>query len=139
MFICENNMYSCNTHLRNRQTSNEMIRFAKSHNIRYERIEFNEELDSIIDKIKSAFIHSLSGPFFLEINSYRLYEHCGHKKDIEIGDRNEKEFNFFEQLDKVNKWISNEESVLNSYNEAYKDCSARCKDLSEESISLKKI
>ena len=26
-------------------------------------------------------------PYFLEIKSYRLYEHCGHKKDIENGDR----------------------------------------------------
>ena len=31
-------MYSCNTHLRNRQTSSEMVRFAKSHNIKFEKI-----------------------------------------------------------------------------------------------------
>ena len=37
LFIWENNMYSCNTHLRNRQTSSDMVRFAKSHNIKFEK------------------------------------------------------------------------------------------------------
>ncbi len=37
------------------------------------------------------------------------------------------------------KETSQELEMITSYNEAYKDCSARCKDLSEESISLKKI
>ena len=86
-----------------------------------------------------AFIKSLEGPFFLEINSYRLFEHCGHKIDKINGDRNEDEFKFFEKLDNVNKWIREDNSVFNSYNQAYQDCSKRCKEFSDKSTDLKSI
>ena len=139
LFICENNMYSCNTHLRNRQTSSDMVRFAKSHNIKFEKICLNEQLESITNKLSLAFETSIKEPFFLEINSYRLFEHCGHKKDKVNGDRNEQEFNFFERLDYVGNWIKNDISVMNAYNDSYNYCSKKCEELAEKSICLKKI
>ena len=139
LFICENNMYSCNTHLRNRQTSSEMVRFAKSHNIKFEKIGLNEQLESITNKLSLAFESSIKEPFFLEINSYRLFEHCGHKKDKVNGDRNEEEFMFFEKLDYVSDWMKKDASVMTSYNDSYNYCSKKCEELSEKSILLKKI
>tara|TARA_B100000161_G_scaffold260247_1_gene227042 strand:+ start:414 stop:1334 length:921 start_codon:yes stop_codon:yes gene_type:complete len=139
LFICENNMYSCNTHLRNRQTSSDMVRFAKSHNIKFEKICLNEQLESITNKLSLAFETSIKEPFFLEINSYRLFEHCGHKKDKVSGDRNEQEFTFFERIDYVSNWIKNDISVMNAYNDSYNYCSKKCEELSEKSICLKKI
>ena len=112
LFICENNMYSCNTHLRNRQTSTEMLRFAKSHQIEFDSIHYEEELDSIINKFKIAFEKSLKGPYFIEIHSYRFFEHCGHQEDRFNGDRSEEEYNSFKSKDKVNKWITSEKVIL---------------------------
>ena len=139
LFICENNMYSCNTHLRRRQTSNNMSRFAKSHNIKHQEIKLNEDLDSLIKKTEKAFTISSKEPYFLEINSYRLYEHCGDKEDRSNGDRDDKEFSFFKAQDKVNDWIKNEPKVSKSYIESYKECLNRCKELSNFSFKLRKI
>ena len=139
LFICENNMYSCNTHIKRRQTSSDMNRFAKSHNIKNDKIEINEELDSIINKLKKAFEASSRSPYFLEINSYRLFEHCGHKLDKSSGDRNVEEFKFFEAQDRVSKWMNEDKLILDSYNKAYQDCIRRSKILADETISLKKI
>ena len=139
LFICENNMYSCNTHLRRRQTANNMSRFAKSHNIKYEEIEFNEDIDSLIKKIEKGFHISSKEPYFLEINSYRLYEHCGDKQDISNGDRDNKEFSFFQAQDKVNEWINTEPEVSKSYDKSYKECLNRCQELSEISRKLRRI
>ena len=139
LFICENNMYSCNTHLKRRQTSNEMIRFAKSHNLKFVKIEIGERLDSIINKFKIAFDNSLSEPYFLEINSYRLFEHCGHKKDRVNGDRDLEEFSFFEARDNINNWMKEDSLVLDSYLSSYEKCFKRCEELSKKSINLKKI
>ncbi len=139
LFICENNMYSCNTHLRNRQTSTEMLRFAKSHQIEFDSIHYEEELDSIINKFKIAFEKSLKGPYFIEIHSYRFFEHCGHQEDRFNGDRSEVEYNSFKSKDKVNKWITNEKVVLDIFEKSYKECKAKCKKLSKESLTLKKI
>ena len=139
LFICENNMYSCNTHLRRRQTSNKMSRFAKSHNIKYEEIKFNEDLDSLIEKIENAFDISCKEPYFLEINSYRLYEHCGDKEDTSNGDRDDKEFSFFKAQDRVNNWINTEPKVSKSFIKSYKECLNKCQELSELSHKLRKI
>ena len=126
LFICENNMYSCNTLLMNRQTSSEMIRFAKSHKIEFASIKSEEGLDSIINKLRIAFEKSTKGPYFLEIHSYRFFEHCGHKKDRSNGDRSEKEYTFFREIDKLNQWMSSEPLVLKVFQESYKDCKAKC-------------
>ena len=139
LFICENNMYSCNTHLRNRQTSFQMTRFAKANSIKFDEIQVNETLDSVISKVKKAFDTSLEEPFFLEINSYRLFEHCGHKKDKVNRDRDLEEYAYFEKLDKVTNWMQSEPKVLASHNNAYQDCLERCKKFSKQSKDLKKI
>ena len=139
LFICENNMYSCNTHLRNRQTSSEMLRFAKSHQIEFDSIHYEEGLDSIINKFKKAFQESLKGPYFIEIHSYRFFEHCGHQEDRFNGDRSEAEYNSFKSKDKVSKWITSEKLILDIFEKSYKECKAKCKKLSKDSVNLRKI
>ena len=139
LFLCENNMYSCNTHLRKRQTSSEMIRFADSHSIKFDKINADDDLGLITDKIELAFEESAKKPYFLEIHSYRLLEHCGHKIDKSNGDRDEDEFNIYKSKDKVNKWINNDPEVQDSFNRAYDLCFKKAKELSAESLNLKKI
>ena len=139
LFICENNFYSCNTHLRERQSSSDMIRFSRSHNISCEKIFLKDSLKTVIKKIERAFTESLLNPYFLEIESYRLFEHCGHKKDLSNGDRNEEEFKFFEQQDRVTEWIKRDKRVLAAYKKSYQACIDKCIEFANKSMELKKI
>ena len=43
-----------------------------------------EKEKAIEDLIELAFEESAKKPYFLEIHSYRLLEHCGHKIDKSI-------------------------------------------------------
>ncbi len=139
LFICENNLYSCNTHLRNRQSSENMVRFANAHNIENEQICQEDNLGIIISKFKKAFEISKSVPYFLEIKSYRLYEHCGNKKDFEYGDRNKSEYMQFLNNDIVSKWIDENKKIKEAFNHTYTKSIEKCKKLSEISFKIKNI
>lgn len=92
LFLCENNMYSCSTHIRRRQPLSSMYRFAHAHDIRHDVIHMDMNFDQIVHKIDNALSLSLQEPFFLEVNSYRLYQHCGDSIDMNIGDRTQAEY-----------------------------------------------
>ena len=139
LFICENNLYSCNTRIQNRQPSENMARFADAHNIQNEQISQEECLGKIISKFEKAFEISKSMPYFLEIKSYRLYEHCGHKKDIKNGDRTSSEYAKFSNKDIVSKWIEENKSINEAFNNTYKKSIDICKKLAEFSFNLKNV
>ena len=139
LFICENNLYSCNTNIKNRQPSENMTRFADAHSIKNEQISQEESLGTIISKFEKAFEISKSMPYFLEIKSYRLYEHCGYKKDVNNGDRMSIEYKNFLNKDIVSKWIEENKLINKVFNYTYKKSVNRCKKLAELSFNLKKI
>ena len=101
LFICENNGYSCNTSYCNRQPSYNMSRFAAAHNIESIKVESTDYYDIIAKKINRAMILARENPVFLEVSSYRLYEHCGHNIDTSTGDRTEEEYNYHAKVDPV--------------------------------------
>jgi len=94
LFICENNRYSCNTHYRRRQVSGEMRRFANAFEIESYEIGETDNYGKIESSISNALKLARNKPIFLEIKSYRLYEHCGHRVDKCSGDRTNEEFNY---------------------------------------------
>ncbi len=106
LFICENNEYSCNTSIRRRQSSSNMTRFAKAHNIKARSFAFYDSYSQIANIMQQAFQIARKEPCFLEISSFRLYEHCGHRVDRETGDRSIKQFNSYEENDVFRKIIS---------------------------------
>ena len=108
-----------------------MARFADAHNIPNEQISQEECLEKIISKFESFEI-SKSMPYFLEIKSYRLYEHCGHKKDVKNGDRTGKEYEKFLNKDIVSKWIEENKSINGkTSNYTYKKSVDICNKLAE--------
>ena len=91
LFICENNGFSCNTSLRRRQSDQSMSRFADAHNINHATIDQYMDPTNVKLIIDNAYLEARSHPFFLEVKSNRIYQHCGHLIDLNTGDRNEEE------------------------------------------------
>lgn len=93
LFLCENNGYSCTTALVSRQPSNRMTRFADAASIRSYTVD-STDLSHLYTTIGNALTYiSTSGqPFFLEVECYRFYEHCGPHVDKHSGDRTTEEY-----------------------------------------------
>ncbi len=111
LFLCENNGYSCNTSLSKRQPLRSMSRFCAPHNIKNESIARLESYPNIDNKIKKSFNKAREEPFFLEVYSYRLYEHCGHKVDKDMGDRSIEEYTREFNIDPINSMVNLYDSV----------------------------
>jgi TPP-dependent pyruvate/acetoin dehydrogenase alpha subunit len=100
LFICENNKYSVYSNLEQRQPKNrKLYKLAKSFGIESfylnskDPIKFCSNLKKIM-KIKK--------PLFIEIDTYRYYEHCGPNKDDNLNYRPKKEVEFWNKRDPVN-------------------------------------
>lgn len=93
LFLCENNGYSCTTGIAKRQPSSCMARFADSACIQSCTTN-SYSLDRLVIDVEHAFnyIHDTGLPFFLEVECYRLYEHCGSSVDTDFGDRTPSEY-----------------------------------------------
>ena len=114
LFLCENNKYSCNTRVDKRQSSSEMTRFARAHNIDFVSTSQADNYSNIVNQISQAVQKSKEKPYFLEINSYRLYEHCGHKRDVDNSDRTKSEYEVYFKKDIIKK-LCNKYDELGDY------------------------
>ena len=92
LFVCENNSYSVYSPLKYRQPKNLIIsNVAKSHGIKSCLIDGNKA-DSIFQKtldIRREIIQS-NKPYFIELRTYRYFEHCGVNNDDSLNYRNPK-------------------------------------------------
>lgn len=93
LFICENNFYSINTPLSERQPENRpLIQLAHAYNIFSVSGNGNnmreawDASQTCIDHIRSG-----GGPAFLELETYRFKEHCGPNEDTHLGYRSAEE------------------------------------------------
>lgn len=93
LFVCENNLYSIQTPLADRQPKREIYLVGKAHAIESHQEDGNdvikvyERAEESIEKIKAG-----EGPVFLEFLTYRWREHCGPNYDFNLGYRTEAEF-----------------------------------------------
>jgi len=97
LFICENNLYSVNTPLEERQPKDRaIIDLAKSHGmpaLQYDGQEVENVYISAAEMI--ANIRSGDGPGFLEYATYRWLEHCGPNEDLQLGYRPDGEYEYW--------------------------------------------
>jgi len=116
LFVCENNLYSVNTGLSERQPEGHgLIEVAKAKGI--EAIQADGQDIEIVYKITEPMIENLQkgiGPYFLEFMTYRKFEHCGPFLDTDLGYRPEGEFEWWEKRDPVDLYSRQliDESVL---------------------------
>lgn len=126
LFICENNLYSCNTSLAKRQPADNMTRFADAAKIRTFQFDSNNTFEEIDLALSTSIANSLSAPVFLEISSYRLYEHCGYRIDRDCGDRTPYEYQMFEKLDPIATEIRQNAASQKLFAKTYQEIVSIC-------------
>lgn len=88
VFACENNFYSCYTHIRDRQPKRSFYDVAKAHGMDYIGVNGNDV--SHIIGWGSGYIHDVrtrKKPLFMEMKTYRHLQHCGPSNDDDLGYR----------------------------------------------------
>jgi pyruvate dehydrogenase E1 component alpha subunit len=93
IFVCENNLYSVYTHIRDRQPPRPIVTLPRAHGIPAEHLDGND-----VEAVQKAAALAIArarkggGPSFLLCDTYRWREHCGPNYDNDIGYRSEDEF-----------------------------------------------
>ena len=103
LFICENNFYSVYSPLKVRQPKGRSINsIASAIGSNVAKCDGNDALASyillkdIVEKMREG-----DGPWFVEFETYRWREHCGHQFDNDIGYRSQKEFEIWKKRDPI--------------------------------------
>lgn len=92
IFICENNLYSVNTHIRYRQAQVEIFRRAESYGLPGVLVDGNDAV-AVYHQAAQAIARARrgDGPTLLECRTYRFLEHCGTNEDHALGYRTAEE------------------------------------------------
>jgi TPP-dependent pyruvate/acetoin dehydrogenase alpha subunit len=88
IFVCENNLYATNTHIRDRQAQTEIYRHAERFGIPGTQADGNDVFAVHAEAARAvARAHRGEGPSLIEFHTYRVLEHCGVNEDHEVGYR----------------------------------------------------
>jgi pyruvate dehydrogenase E1 component alpha subunit len=88
LFVSENNLYSCYTHLHDRQPKRNLTDIAHGHGMKFLSMDGNDvfgiqsEAKGLVDSVRRG-----DGPVFLELKTYRYLEHCGPNNDDNLAYR----------------------------------------------------
>ena len=99
LFFCENNKYSVYSNLEQRQPKNrKLYKLAKSFGIKSFHLNSKDPVKFCSNLKKIMMINK---PLFIEVDTYRYYEHCGPNKDDDLNYRPKKEVEFWTKRDPV--------------------------------------
>ncbi len=92
LFVCENNLYSTHTHIKDRQPSSEIFQRVKTPELKTQQVDGNdvEAVYAVAEK-SIELCRKGQGPVFLECLTYRFREHVGPLYDYDKGYRTKKE------------------------------------------------
>jgi pyruvate dehydrogenase E1 component alpha subunit len=102
IFVCENNLYSVYTPLRDRQPDRPLDALARGHGLATAHVDGNDAF--AVHDAASALIaraRAGEGPSFLLADTYRWREHCGPNYDNSLGYRTEAEFESWKARDPI--------------------------------------
>lgn len=102
LFICENNLFSVYTHIKERQHNRPIYKITQSYGMEASQNDGNDVLgvyDVAVRAVKE--IRGGRGPVFLEFLTYRQREHCGPLYDDHLGYRDAKEVEVWLKKDPV--------------------------------------
>ena len=93
VFVCENNLYSVYTPIKQRQPERSITLLATAHGMPASHVDGND-VEAVHGAARAAIDHARSGagPAFVLADTYRWREHCGPNYDNHIGYRSEDEF-----------------------------------------------
>ncbi len=103
LFVCENNQYAIHTHQARRQATTDICARVTAHGIPAERITNNDVL-RLFERSQAITreIRAGHGPRFLEVMTYRWFEHVGPNKDFQLG---------YRSLEEAQPWIESDQVV----------------------------
>ncbi len=102
LFVCENNLYSVNTPLSERQPDRPIIGLPRAHGMRAEQHD-----GQIVETVAAAAGQAIArirgdgGPEFLEFMTYRWLEHCGPNPDLNLDFRPAGEYEHWTARDPI--------------------------------------
>ena len=104
LFVCENNLYSTQTHINERQPQREIVKVTEGHGVKAFKGDGNDAI-KVYEIVKSAidYIKSGNGPVFIEFLTYRFREHCGPNEDTSLGYRTKEEILEWLKRDPIKK------------------------------------
>lgn len=102
MFVCENNNYSCFTHISDRQPPRPIYNLALAHRLITAATSSNdpESIRHMAAHLRQTCLQD--GPVFLEIETCRYLEHCGPNSDDNLNYRSVEVVNRWRQKDLLN-------------------------------------
>jgi len=96
IFVCENNLYATNTHIRARQARPEIHRHAERFGMPGVTADGNDALIVYSEAGRAvARARRGEGPTLIEFETYRLVEHCGVNEDYDLG---------YRTLEEIRQW-----------------------------------
>jgi|SRR3990167_9822190 len=102
MYICENNLYSVYTPLKERQPERSIAQLVSGHGLPTIAADGNNAWETYkVISSASTHVRAGKGPVFLEFFTYRHREHCGHSYDNHLRYRSEQEFLTWKKRDPV--------------------------------------
>lgn len=95
LFLCENNRFSCYTHIDDRQPVRGSIRrLANGHGLDYYGTDGNDV--RLVAETAENILKDWTGPTFLELQTWRHHRHCGPGPDDHLNYRPQSAIDYFE-------------------------------------------
>lgn len=102
VFVCENNMFSVYSHLKQRQPDRDLIDLGAAHGLQTFRADGNDLFD-VSSKFEVALrqVRQKKGAVFFLMDTYRSREHCGVNFDDDLGYRDPNETKKWSERDPI--------------------------------------
>ncbi len=115
LFVCENNLYSVDTPIADRQIQPELYRYTEAYGIPGVRVDGND-VRAVHEAATDAAARARKGdgPTFLECLTYRFLEHCGPNEDLYLDYRSAEEVDRWrarEPLERAKDLVSETEAA----------------------------
>ncbi len=105
IFVCENNLFSVYTHLKERQSKNrDLKKITEGSGVKYFEGD-GSKINDVLSVMRNAlkFQKKNNKPIFINLKTYRFLEHCGPNDDDNLNYRNLKEVKYWKNKDFMNK------------------------------------
>jgi pyruvate dehydrogenase E1 component alpha subunit len=85
IFVCEDNSYSVDTHIKKRQPDRNLVDLGKAHNI-FSMVIDSHNVFKIAERFKDeiSFVRDKQKPIFVVMKTQRSHVHCGVDKEFEL-------------------------------------------------------
>lgn len=104
VYVCENNLFSCYTHINERQPKRKIDQLGIAHKVKIFKCNGNDIEQAYKTSLKAInYSRKNICPSFIIFETYRFLEHCGPDNDNKLGYRN---------INEYNKWLKKDPIII---------------------------